>query len=347
MLKKVCLEQAVGMVLSHDVTEIVPGVKKGPLFRKGHVITESDIPALLRIGKEELYLFDLEENYLHENEAAIQMAQAAIGQNSGLKLTQPCEGKVNITSTQSGLLKVHTEQLMKFNALGDLIMATAHTNRTVVPGEVVAGTKIIPLVMSEEKVSKAVEICTEQGPLLEVLPFKHQQVGLIITGSEVKKKRIEDGFAPAISAKLAAYNGEIAYKEIVNDDEVEITQAISQALSSGCEIIIVTGGMSVDPNDVTPQAIKSTGAEVVSYGVPVLPGSMFLLAYLGATPIIGLPSCAMYSKVTVFDLILPRLLAGDRVKSGDLISLGHGGLCLNCPMCTFPNCAFGKSMHLN
>ena len=234
------------------------------------------------------------------------------------------------------------------------MIASRHGNFAVKKGDKLAGTRIIPLVIEREKMEQAKAVC-EGEPILELKPFVHKKVGIVTTGNEVH--RIEDAFTPVIKEKLAEYDTEVIGQEICNDDHEKITKAILSFIERGADLVLCTGGMSVDPDDKTPLAIKNTGAEIVSYGAPVLPGAMFLLSYYnGNIPIIGLPGCVMYAKRTIFDLALPRLLAddfitaeelallgeGDKISAEELAALGEGGLCLNCPVCTFPNCGFGK-----
>lgn len=342
MLKKVTVEQAVGMVLAHDITQIVPGVSKGPLFRKGYIVTEKDIPKLLNCGKEHLYLWENQQGMVHEDDAASRLARAAVGDRAGFEISEPKEGKVNLSVNINGLLKVDIRKLASLNSQGKLMMATAHTDTPVRRGDVVAGTRIIPLLIEEEKIRKAESILTGGDALLKVMPYQNCQAGLVITGSEVKTARIKDSFGPVVEGKLAAFDVIIRERHCVGDDYRDICQTV-QSLAEKCGLVIVTGGMSVDPDDSTPRAIRETGAEVISYGVPVLPGAMFMLAYLNNKPVMGLPGCVMYARTTVFDLILPRLLAGERVSAPDLSALGHGGLCHNCQVCHYPDCGFGKT----
>ena len=158
--------------------------------------------------------------------------------------------------------------------------------------------------------------------------------------------RIEDTFTPVIREKLAEYDTEVIFHETFDDDNQKITDGCLAAIEAGADLVICTGGMSVDPDDKTPLAIKNTGAEIISYGAPVLPGAMLLIAYYEkegkCIPILGLPGCVMYAKRTVFDLVLPRIMADDKVSAEELAHLGEGGLCLNCKVCTYPNCGFGK-----
>ena len=181
-----------------------------------------------------------------------------------------------------------------------------------------------------------------QKPILKIMPYQIKTAGIITTGSEVYKGRIKDTFTPVIVEKLKEYGVEVTYHSLSLDDHEMTTSKINEALKQGVDLVLCTGGMSVDPDDKTPLAIKNTGAKIISYGAPVLPGAMFLLSYKGDVPIVGLPGCVMYSRRTIFDVVLPRLLAKDLITSDELALLGEGGLCLNCPVCTFPNCGLSK-----
>jgi molybdenum cofactor synthesis domain-containing protein len=328
------------MVLGHDLTRIVPGQFKGPAFRKGHVITAADIPGLLDIGKENIFVMELDGQDMHEDEAASCLAKAVTG--PGLYFGEPREGKVSITAEKSGLLKVRPDVMEEINMLEDFALASAHNNRAVNAGETVAGTRAIPLVVARKSVTQAVHTARQAYPVLEVKPFHLLQAGLVVTGSEVYSGRIEDRFSPVIAEKLAAYGSRVLSRQIVPDKKDDIVAAVLQAVQQGAEMIIVTGGMSVDPDDKTPGAIRQTGADIVTYGTPVLPGSMLMLAYLHGIPVFGLPGCVMYAKATAFDLLLPRVLAGEQITRKDIIALGHGGLCLSCDDCRFPACSFGR-----
>lgn len=331
---------AVGHVLCHDLTQIIKGVKKVTIFKKGHIVNEEDIPILLSIGKDRLYMWKKEEGMLHENKAAQILYD--ICKNEYMMPTEVKEGKIELIAAEDGLLKIDTEKLNKINSLGEMMIATRHSNFPVKKGDRLAGTRIIPLVIEQEKMDAAVKIAGNT-PLIKILPFKHKKAGIITTGNEVFYRRIKDEFGPVIREKLGEYDVEILGQKILSDDPESITQAIEDFIKAGAELIICTGGMSVDPDDTTPTAIKNTGARIISYGAPVLPGAMFLLAYYDDTlPILGLPGCVMYSKRTIFDLVLPRVMADDKVTPEDLASFGHGGLCLNCEVCFFPNCGFGK-----
>lgn len=342
-MKLVKTEDAVGQVLCHDITQIIPGVVKDAVFRKGHVVTAEDIPVLLSVGKEHLYVWEKKEGILHEDEAAAILRDICINEN--MSAGEPKEGKIEIKAAADGLLKINTEKLNAVNGLGEMMIATVHGNFPVKAGEKIAATRIIPLVIEEEKMQAARAAAGEE-PLLSILPFKHTKVGIVTTGSEVFKGRIEDAFGPAIRKKLAEYDTEVIGQKILDDDQQAIVSAIKTFFEDGADMVLCTGGMSVDPDDRTPGAIKATGANVISYGAPVLPGAMFLLAYYEhegkELPILGLPGCVMYANRTIFDLILPRVLAGERLEAEDLSTYGEGGLCQNCEVCHFPNCGFGK-----
>lgn len=333
---------AVGHILCHDMTQIIKGVTKDVKFKKGHIIKEEDIPVLLSMGKEHLYVWENEENMLHENDAAQILYTICKGDN--MSPTEVKEGKIDLIADCAGIFKIDIDRLKKINALGEMMIATRHNNVPVKKGDKLAGTRVIPLVIHKDKMKVAEEI-GQNVPLLEVKPFLHKKVGIVTTGSEVFLGRIEDAFTPVILDKLAEYDTEIIGHHIQGDDHEKITEAIQTLIAAGADVIICTGGMSVDPDDRTPLAIKNTGAEIVTYGAPVLPGAMFLLAYYdGDIPIMGLPGCVMYAKRTIFDLVLPRILTGEKLNKADFDILGVGGLCLSCPVCIYPNCGFGKGM---
>ncbi|MGH7834282.1 MAG: molybdopterin-binding protein [Candidatus Binatia bacterium] len=323
MLKVIPVEEAVGMALAHDITEIVPGEHKGPAFRRGHIVRTEDIPKLLDVGKRHLYVMELEKDELHEEDAARRLAQAAAGPN--LTFTGPVEGRINLVADISGLLKIDTGLLYQFNALGDLMLATLPSNRYVRKGEVVAGTRTIPVVVKEDLVKKAEELCSGK-PIVTIRPILQKRVHLIVTGSEVYTDRIKDGFEPVVRRKLSEMGTELENKQLAPDDPDAIAGLIKDSYEAGADLILVSGGMSVDPDDQTPEGIRRSGANVECHGFPILPGSMFLMAYLKDTPVLGLSGCVLHDPVTALDLLLPRLMAGERVNRSDILALGHGGL---------------------
>ena len=341
-MKLLKTEDAVGQVLCHDITQIIRGVTKDAVFRKGHIITPEDIPVLLSVGKDHIYVWENNENMLHENDAAEILRR--ICQGSNMHPTEPKEGKIELIADCDGLLSIDVERMRAVNSLGEMMIATRPAGFVVRKGDKLCGTRIIPLVIEKEKMNRAVEAAGDQ-PLMDVLPLKPKRYGLVTTGNEVFYGRIQDTFTPVIQDKLGEYGCVMHRHVVLNDDGPKITAAIQEMLDDGCEMVLCTGGMSVDPDDKTPLAIRNTGARVVSYGAPVLPGAMFLVAYTAdGRPVCGLPGCMMYARRTVFDLALPRLLADVEITREWLAGLGNGGLCLNCEECDFPNCSFGKGM---
>ncbi|MDO5491047.1 MAG: molybdopterin-binding protein [Bacillota bacterium] len=339
-MKKIKTEDAVGHVLYHDMTRIIPGECKGPAFRKGHIVRPEDIPMLLSMGKEHLYVWENDETMYHEDEAAEILCRICIGPH--MSASEPKEGKIEIRADAGGLFTVDDERLVRVNSLGEMIIAARSGGVPVRKGDKLAGTRVIPLVIEKEKMRRAEEVSGSES-LLKVTPFTHKKVAMIITGNEVYSGRIEDKFGPAIERKMADYDTEIIGRTIIGDDPERIAAQIREYLDQGANMICCTGGMSVDPDDTTPSAIRASGAQIITYGAPVLPGAMFLLAYApGDVPVMGLPGCVMYSRRTVFDLVLQRLMANVRVNAEDLAALGNGGLCLDCEICTYPNCGFGK-----
>lgn len=339
-MKKIKTEEAVGHVLCHDITQIIKGVSKGPVFRKGHIIREEDIPVLLSVGKEHVYIWECDDSTLHENDAAAILRDISLGVN--MHATEAKEGKIELVADCDGLLTIRRQGVQAVNSLGEMMIASRHGGFAVKQGDVLAGMRVIPLVISKTKMEAAKEAAGTES-LFNVLPFTAKTAGVVTTGSEVFKGRIADTFTPVIEDKLAEYGIAVTQHVTLADDPAAITAAIQDMLAQSVDMVFCTGGMSVDPDDQTPLAIKNTGARIVSYGAPVLPGAMFLLAYTGdGRPVAGLPGCVMYSKRTIFDLVLPSLAAGVEVKADELARLGEGGLCLNCPVCTFPNCGFGK-----
>jgi hypothetical protein len=339
-MKVVPVQESVGMVLGHDVTRIVPGEFKGRAFKKGHIIQPEDIPELLEIGKEHVYVLELQDGFLHENEAAERIARAAAGQ--GIELTEPVEGRVNMVAAYRGLLKVNVDALSQINSIEEMAFGTLHTNQQVAAKRDVAGTRIIPLVIEEEKIQNVEAICGRNHPVIQVKPFLPFRVGLVITGSEVYRGRIEDKFGPVVKAKFSDLGSRVIREVPVSDSLSLTAKAIQDLIDEGAEMVAVTGGMSVDPDDQTPAGIRAAGGKVITYGSPIFPGAMFMLAYIGDVPIVGLPGCVMYYEASVFDLVVPRLLAGEGVTRADIVALGHGGFCASCPECRYPICPFGK-----
>lgn len=339
-MKVIPVEESVGTVLCHDITRIVVGESKGPAFRRGHIVTDEDIPTLLDIGKANLYVFDPQDGYVHEDAAAFRLAAAATGQN--ITFSGPTEGKVTLTAAIDGLLSINVPLLTDINCVDDVTFATVHNHQFVKKGRPLAGTRVIPLAVPEEILAEVENICEKNGPVIEVKPLKAARVGVVTTGSEVYTGRIKDGFGPVLKRKFKEL-GSTVVEQVFVSDEVEMTvAAIHSFREQGVDLIAVTGGMSVDPDDQTPTAIRATGADVVTYGAPTYPGAMFMLAHLDGVPVVGLPGCVMYHKASIFDLVVPRLLAGEKVTRRDIVAFGHGGFCEGCDTCRYPVCGFGK-----
>ena len=339
-MKLIETQKAVGHVLCHDMTQIIPGVSKGPRFRKGHVVTEEDIPVLLSMGKENLYVWEMEPGMLHENDAAERLCALCLGDN--MERSEAKEGKIELTAAQDGVFLVDTQRLNAVNSIDDIMIATRRGGGAVHKGDKLCGTRVIPLVIPEEKLQKAEEAAGDT-PLLSLLPYKLKKAGVITTGSEVAKGRIEDRFTPVIEQKLAPFGITMTEHMVVDDEMDHLLEALAEMKKKDVDIILCTGGMSVDPDDNTPGAIRRSGAQIITYGAPVLPGAMFLLGYYeDGRPVLGLPGCVMYAAATIFDLVLPRIAAGIRLTKQDFVVLGEGGLCLGCKPCTYPHCTFGR-----
>jgi len=341
MLKKIKLKDALGTQLAHDITEIRPGEFKGPAFVRGHTVCNEDLCHLQKLGKNHLYLLDLAEDEIHEDPAAALLAAALAGEGVCWQ-DEPREGKIKLVAALDGLLSVETATLAAFNMIDEVMCATLHTHSLVKKGDLVAATRAIPLVMKRAPVERAAAIAAQNGGVLRVRALRRAKVGLVITGSEVYHGLIEDRFAPVLTQKVTALGSEVAGVRFAPDDEKLIGRAIRDHLQRGCDLLLLSGGMSVDPDDVTRQAIRRAGADEMHYGSAVLPGAMFLVAYLGQVPLLGVPACGMYHRITVLDLVLPRILAGERIGRAELAFLGHGGLCQDCPVCSYPHCPFGK-----
>jgi len=341
VLKKIKLQEAIGSKLAHDITEIRPGEFKGPAFRRGHTVCEADLCHLQRLGKNHLYIIDLADDEIHENEAAVILATALAGDGIVWK-GGPREGKINLLAERDGLLVINTAALAAFNLVDEVMCATLHNHTLVKEGDLVAGTRAIPLVMKRTLIERAAAIARQNGSVLSVNPLRSARVGLVITGNEVYHGLIQDRFVPILTEKVAALDSEVAALDFAPDDAELINQVISSQLDQGCDLLLLSGGMSVDPDDVTRHGIRLAGATEVNYGAAVLPGSMFIVAYLGEVPLLGVPACGLYHRITVLDLVLPRILAGEKIGKAELAFLGHGGLCLDCPECTYPHCPFGK-----
>jgi len=343
LLKKIKLQDAVGTRLAHDITEIRPGEFKGAAFRKGHEVCDADICHLQKLGKNHLYLIDLEADEIHENQAAALLAEGLAGEGITWE-NDPKEGKISLHAAYDGLFAVHTAALAAFNMIDEVMSAPLHTHTLVKKGERVAATRAIPLIMQRTPVERAAAIAAQNGGALTVKALKRIKAGLIITGSEVYQGLIEDRFAPILRQKILDLGSEVIGIAFAPDEEDRIAEALCSHLHNGCDLILLSGGMSVDPDDVTRKAIRNAGAGEIHYGAAALPGAMFLVAYIGDIPLLGVPACGLHHRITVLDLLLPRILAGEKIGKKEMALLGHGGLCKDCPSCTYPHCPFGKGI---
>jgi len=341
MHKTVRVENAVGLMLAHDITEIRRGEFKGRAFKKGHRIERADICHLQRLGKHHIYVLEPKDGVLHENDAAVALADAFCGPGVAWD-GPPREGKITLRAARKGLLKVDIDALLQVNLLGDIMCASRHENVLVQEKEILAATRSIPLMISAGVVDNAVHIAEASGGLFRVTPLKQADVGVIITGNEVYNRLIEDQFEPVIRKKIEALGSEILDVTIAPDDAGMIRAETERLLSMGADLILTTGGMSVDPDDVTRAGIREAGGEITIYGAPVLPGAMFMIAYIGDIPVLGIPACGIYHDITILDLVLPQVLAGEILRREALARQGYGGLCLHCSECRFPVCPLGK-----
>lgn len=341
MLRKIKLKDAVGTKLAHDITEIRPGEFKGAAFQRGHTVCNEDLCHLQKIGKNNLYLIDLDEDEIHENQAAAILAAGLAGDGIEWR-NEPREGKIQLFAAREGLFSVNTASLAAFNMVDEVMCATLHDHTLVQKGALVAATRAIPLVMKRTPVERAAAIAQQNGATLSVKELRKATVGLVITGNEVFHGLIEDRFAPVLSDKVTALGSKVDGIAFAPDDEKLIIKAIGNHLERGCDLIMLSGGMSVDPDDVTRSGIRRAGASEMHYGAAVLPGAMFLAAYIGDVPLLGVPACGLHHRITVLDLVLPRLLAGEKIGKAELAFLGHGGLCMDCGECVYPHCPFGK-----
>lgn len=339
-MKLIKTEDAVGQVLCHDMTQIIPGQFKGARFRKGHVVMPEDIPVLLSMGKENLYVWELTPGMLHENDGAERLRRLC--QGPGMTASEPREGKIELTAQHEGLFLVDVERLYAVNSIEELMIATRKGGTAVRTGDKLCGMRVIPLVIDEAKLDAA-DRAAGGGPILQLLPWKLRRAGVITTGSEVFHGRVEDHFTPILREKLAAFGIGVTEHTVVDDGMEHLTAAIAAMREKDIDLLLCTGGMSVDPDDNTPGAIRRSGARIVTYGAPVLPGAMLLVGYYeDGLPVLGLPGCVMYAKATIFDLLLPKLAAGVPITRPEILRYGNGGLCLGCEVCRYPVCPFGK-----
>lgn len=337
-MKKIKVQDAVGMQLCHDITEMNDSFK-GAVFKRGHIVRQQDIAHMLRIGKQHVFVWEEQAGEVHEDDCARRMA--AMAPVAGTHYTEPSEGKVLLIADQSGMLRVNRKLLQRINSIGDITICTLPDHYPVEAGDRLASMRIVPLVTREEQIQEAEQLCVSEK-LLDLRPYQKKKVGVVITGSEIYHGRIPDRFGTVVQEKIKQYPSELVGIRICDDKLEEITDAAREHLENGADFLIFTGGMSVDPDDLTPTAIRELGADIIRYGVPSQPGNMTLVAYLGDIPILGVPGAAIKLPTTVFDVLLPQIFSGDKITGEDLIRLGDGGLCQMCKACHWPNCTFGR-----
>jgi len=337
-MKKVPVEKAVGMILCHDITQIILGEFKGRAFKKGHIIQKEDVEKLLELGKEQIYIWEPKNGEVHEDEAALSIARAVAGKN--IEYDVPKEGKSTLKSKERGLLKINSILLYQINSIKDISIASLPQNFIVERGQKLAGVRIIPLTTKKENLIQIEELCQGEDKVFEIIKYKELKAAIITTGNEIYKKRIQDKFGPVMRKKLEYFKAQYIGQTFCPDNIEEIKKKILHYKHQGADLIILTGGMSVDPDDLTPGAIRESGAKVVTYGAPVQPGNMFMMAYLGNTVLLGVPACAMYYRTTILDVVLPRIFVGEVLTKEDFIKMGEGGFCLNCEVCHYPQCFF-------
>jgi len=334
------IEDAIGMVLGHDVTQIIPGEYKGPRFKRGHKIRKEDIPEFLKIGKEHVFVMELKPGIIHEDDAALRLGKAFSGKN--IKITGPSEGKVTFYSKIKGVLQINLSLLHRINLSGNIILSTLHRYIPCTPGMAVGATRIISLTAPERQIEKVENWCEKYGPIIGILPYRVLNIGVVVTGNEFFHGRTEDRFDDRVGKKISNLGSHVVKKKVVADEIHRIAQALIELQNENVDLILVTGGLSVDPDDVTRAGVKKAGTRIIFYGTPILPGAMFLYGMLGKKPVLGLPACVFHHNATLFDLVFPRILAGETLKRREISLLGHGGYCRNCDPCHYPVCPFGK-----
>lgn len=347
-LRVVPLEEAVGKNAAHDMTQIIPGEFKGAVISAGQIVSAGDMCRLQQMGRFNVAVLDGGSpgkdwggaGWVHENDAAEAFAQRMAGPGISYGLP-PKEGKINFRAETDGLFCVDVDKLYAFNMIPEIMLATRQDATLVGAGSEVAGTRAIPLFISQDRLSRALAVLGDNH-LLSVRPLRRGKVGILVTGTEVFNGLIKDRFAPLISAKVEALGCEVVKSVIVPDDTKSILDGVAAIEAAGADLLVTTGGLSVDPDDLTRSALVTAGLSDILHGVPVLPGAMSLVGRLRAMRVIGVPACALYFKTTLFDSLLPRLLANREITRPELARMGEGGFCMNCKVCTYPKCFFMK-----
>jgi hypothetical protein len=335
--REVAVQDAVGLPLDYDLTGIAPGIGKGAILRRGHVLRQEDLAVLARIGKDTVRILELEPGEVHEDAAALALARMLAGR--GIEVELAGEAWADLRARHDGLLRVDRDQLLQINSLGELLVATRHDRSPVRAGDTVARAKVLGLVVEESRLAAAASV-TAARPTLTVVAYRPMRAGVVVTGSEVHRGLVKDAFSPLLQRRLADYGSQVVCSRVVPGDIDGLAEAIRDFLGRDIHLLLVTGGMS--PDDCTAEAIRRSGVEVLVHGVPVSPGAMTLLGYAGPILVMGVPACAIARPRGLFDLLLPRVLTGEVLSASALAAYGHGGLCWGCEVCAYPACAFGK-----
>jgi len=336
-MRSVALENAVGLQFGHDITEVNVAKKiKGRAFKKGQMIVKDDLERLRDLGKNIIYVLEGNEEEVHEDEAALMVAPLIAG-NHVTYDSEPKEGKISFYADCKGLFKVDVERLYRINSLEIPSLPTLHSNFSVGPNQQIAAFRIIPL-FCQNSIIEEIKAKLET-PLIEVKPYLYNKAGIIVTGNEVFKGRVRDAFIPRISQILKPFDVDVIRQEVLPDEKNRISACIKD-FSNECDIVFVTGGTSVDPDDQTVAALADAGVRFNQQGNPIQPGNNFTIGYKGNTAICAVPAAAIHFRATALDVFLPRLLVGERISKEDVYRAGHGGLCHFCEKCHYPVCPF-------
>ncbi|HHX36847.1 MAG TPA: molybdopterin-binding protein [Clostridiaceae bacterium] len=323
-MKRVHVREAVGKPLFHDMTAISEDGCKGPRFKRGHVIREEDIPVFLDMGKEHIFIWEEDPNLVHEEDAAEAVVRIAAGEN--MIIPPPSEGRFSLRAARDGVFVLNKEGLININSVPDYTFATLRHGVPVKEGDIVVGARIVPLVTTVERVEQAKEVAQFYAPVFSIAPYRPLKTAMVITGGEIYSGRIKDAFAPILRKKIAHYGGVELGATICPDDVEFISNAVKSYANQGADLILMTGGMSVDPDDVTPTVIRSLADKFLFQGLPVQPGNMLTVGYMETTMLVGVPGASMHSPVTSLDLFLPMIYGGVPFSQADAISMGEGGL---------------------
>ncbi|HEX6383903.1 MAG TPA: molybdopterin-binding protein [Anaerolineae bacterium] len=324
------LEEAEGKILGHNIA----GPDGRRAFRKGKPLTAADIETLRQLGRSTVYVATLEADDVDEDTAARRIAEAAMG--VGLRLSGPSTGRANLYATIRGLVRVDVARLMQLNACPGVTLATLPTNIATDEGKMVATMKVLPYAIPEATVRRAEEIASTGEPLLRVDALAPRAVGLILSGSPSARDRIVRSFETAMRLRLEALGSTIERVDFVPlEEEIgesELVERLQEQIAAGLDMIILAGETAImDRYDIAPRAVERAGGEVTCFGAPVDPGNLLMLAYVDRVPVLGAPGCARSPKDNIIDLVLPRLLAGDRLSQTDIVAWGHGGLLEDVP----------------